>query len=56
MKQNLKFIYKIFTRRVLWISEETTNEFKKLLIKYYETNNNSEIKKFLKEKCLLKLY
>lgn len=37
------------------IPENMVNEYKLLLIQYYESNNNEEIKKFLYEKCLIKI-
>lgn len=36
---------------VLVIPEKEVSEFKKLLVKYYEGENDGVIKKFLKEKC-----
>ena len=36
---------------LLVIPERYVSEFKKLLVKYYESNDNNNIKKFLKEKC-----
>ncbi len=40
---------------VLVIPSEKAEEYKKLLIEYYETNNNLKISKFLKEKCFLEI-
>ena len=37
------------------IPSTKTEEYKKLLIEYYETNNNFKISKFLKEKCYLQI-
>ena len=37
------------------IPAEKVNEYKKLLVKYYETDNPKEIKSFLLEKCYLKI-
>ncbi len=37
------------------ISEQLVSEFKQLLIKYYEGNDNEHIVSFLKTKCWLKL-
>lgn len=40
---------------LLVIPSEKAEEYKKLLIEYYETNNNLKISKFLKEKCFLEI-
>lgn len=40
---------------LLVIPSSKTEEYKKLLIEYYETNNNLKISKFLKEKCYLEI-
>ena len=40
---------------IIVIPAELTEEFKKLLISYYEENNEEQIKKFLKEKCYLSI-
>lgn len=37
------------------IPAEKVNEYKKLLVNYYETDNAKEIKKFLFDKCYLKI-
>ena len=37
------------------IPAEKVNEYKKLLVNYYETDNTKEIKKFLLDKCYLKI-
>lgn len=37
------------------IPAEKVNEYKKLLVEYYETDNSKEIKKFLLDKCYLKM-
>ena len=37
------------------IPAEKVNEYKKLLVKYYETDNSKEIKNFLLNKCYLKM-
>ena len=40
---------------LLVIPSEKVEEYKKLLIEYYETNNNLKVSKFLKEKCFLEI-
>ena len=40
---------------VIVIPSELTEEFKKLLISYYEDGEDIEIKKFIKEKCYMKI-
>lgn len=40
---------------LLVIPSEKVEEYKKILIEYYETNNGSKISKFLKEKCYLEI-
>ena len=42
-------------RGIIVIPAELTEEFKKLLISYYEENNEEQIKKFLKEKCYMSI-
>ena len=37
------------------IPADKVDEYKKLLVSYYETNNPKEIKKFLLDKCYLKM-
>lgn len=37
------------------IPDNKVEEYKKLLIDFYESNNNEEIFKFIKEKCYLSL-
>ncbi len=38
------------------IPAEKVDEYKKILVNYYETNNNTDIKKFISDYCLLKIY
>lgn len=40
---------------IIVIPAELTEEFKKLLISYYEENNEEQIKAFLKEKCYMSI-
>lgn len=40
---------------IIAIPANLTNEYKKLLINYYEGNYSTEIKKFLKEKCFIQI-
>ena len=40
---------------IIVIPEELTEEFKNLLISYYEENNEEQIKEFLKEKCYMSI-
>ena len=40
---------------LLYIPEDKTEEFKKLLVKFYETNKKSTIMDFLKKYCLLEI-
>ena len=40
---------------IIAIPANLTNEYKKLLIDYYEGNDSTEIKKFLKEKCFIQI-
>ena len=40
---------------LLYIPEEDVEEFKKLLVEFYETDKKTRIGKFLEEKCLLKI-
>ncbi len=40
---------------IIVIPEDLTEEFKKILISYYEGKNISEAKKFLKEKCYINI-
>ena len=40
---------------IIVIPVELTEEFKSLLISYYEGNNEEEISKFLKEKCYMSI-
>ena len=40
---------------IIVIPAELTEEFKNLLISYYEENNEEQIKKFLKEKCYMSI-
>ena len=40
---------------LLYIPEDETDEFKKILVKFYETNSRKEIIEFIKQKCLLKI-
>lgn len=40
---------------LLVVPESSVNEFKKLLVQYYEGINEASIKQFLKEKCLRKM-
>lgn len=40
---------------LLYVPEEKTNEFKKLLVNYYETNQKTNITRFIKQHCLLVL-
>jgi len=42
-------------RGLIVIPAEKVDEYKKLLVNFYETNNNSDIKKFIFEYCLLKI-
>ena len=37
------------------IPVEMIDEYKELLIKFYETNNSKDIKKFIKDKCYMKI-
>ena len=37
------------------IPAELVNEYKKLLVQFYESNNKKEIKKFIKDNCYLPL-
>ena len=38
------------------IPVELSDDYKNLLVKYYEGQNETEIKTFLKEKCFMKLH
>ena len=38
---------------LLYILEDKTEEFKKLLVEFYETNKKTKIAEFLKQNCLL---
>ena len=40
---------------LLYIPEDKTDEFKKLLVEFYENNNKTEIVEFLKQECLLRI-
>ena len=40
---------------IIAIPAELTNEFKDLLIPYYEGKDNKKIKTFIKEKCYMKI-
>ena len=40
---------------IIAIPANLTNEYKKLLINYYEGKDSTEIKKFLKEKCFIQI-
>ena len=40
---------------IIVIPAELTEEFKNLLISYYEENNEEQIKEFLKEKCYMSI-
>lgn len=40
---------------IIVIPAELTEEFKQLLISYYEGNDDTEIKKFIKEKCYMSI-
>jgi len=40
---------------IIAIPANLTNEYKKLLIDYYEGKDSTEIKKFLKEKCFIQI-
>lgn len=40
---------------LLYIPENQTTQFKKLLVEFYETNKKTAIAKFLKNNCLLKI-
>ena len=40
---------------IIAIPANLTNEYKKLLINYYEEKDSTEIKKFLKEKCFVQI-
>ena len=40
---------------IIVIPSELTEEFKSLLISYYEGNNEKQIKEFLKEKCYMSI-
>ena len=40
---------------IIAIPTELTQEFKKLLIQYYEGKDKIKIKKFIKEKCYIKI-
>lgn len=40
---------------IIVIPAELTEEFKKLLIEYYEGNDNIEVRKFIKEKCYMSI-
>lgn len=40
---------------IIVIPAELVDEYKQLLINYYETNDEQEIKKFLKDKCVSKI-
>lgn len=40
---------------LIYIPEEYIDEYKKLLVNFYETGHKNDISKFLKEKCLLKI-
>lgn len=40
---------------IIVIPAELTEDFKQLLIPYYEGKNNAEIKKFIKEKCYMNI-
>ena len=42
-------------QRIITIPANLTNEYKKLLINYYEGKDSTEIKKFLKEKCFIQI-
>lgn len=40
---------------LITVPVELIEEYKKLLVKYYEGNNEIEIKRFLKEKCIIRI-
>ena len=40
---------------LLYIPEDKTEEFKKLLVEFYETNKSGDITAFLKDNCLLRI-
>lgn len=40
---------------IIVIPAELTDEYKDLLINYYEGKDKTKIKKFLKEKCFMKI-
>ena len=40
---------------IIAIPANLTNEYKKLLIDYYEGKDSTEIKNFLKEKCFIQI-
>ena len=40
---------------LLYIPEDKAEEFKKLLVEFYEANNKTEIVRFLKQECLLRI-
>ena len=40
---------------MLVINEKYVSKFKKLLVSYYENNNNNKIKEFIKSKCVIEL-
>lgn len=42
-------------QEIIAIPANLTNEYKKLLIDYYEGKDSTEIKKFLKEKCFIQI-
>ena len=42
-------------KEIIVIPEELTDEFKNLLITYYEEKDEKRIKKFIKEKCYMKI-
>lgn len=42
-------------RGIIAIPAESTQEFKDLLISYYEGKDEKEIKKFIKEKCYMSI-